>query len=84
MSSTASIQQVLARAENARLVRELLADPAIRTRNSLAKAVCQRLALRDPRGALQIATAAKALRVLEAQGMWKLPPPTKLISKRYG
>lgn len=83
MSSTASIQQVLARTENTVLVRDLLADPAIRTRNSLAKEVCQRLALRDPRGALQIATTAKALRDLEAQGVWKLPPPTKPISKRW-
>ena len=83
MSSPASIQQVLARPENTGLVRELLADPAIRTRNSLAKELCQRLAFRDPRGAWQIATTAKALRDLEAQGVWKLPPPTKAISKRW-
>ena len=83
MSSTASIQQVLARPENTCLVRDLLADPAIGTRNALAREVCQRLALRDPRGALQISTAAKALRDLEAQGLWKLPPPTQPIAKRW-
>ena len=83
MSSTASIQQVLARPEHTSLVRDLLADPALRTRNSLATEVCRRRALRDPRGALHIATAAKALRDLEAQGLWKLPPPTQSISKRW-
>ena len=83
MSSTSSVQQVLAQPENANLVRDLLADPAIRTRNALAKAVCQQLALRDPRGVLQISTAAKALRDLEAQGVWKLPLPTQRISKQW-
>ena len=75
MQTTPSIKQTLSEPQNTNLVLTLLkADPAP-TRNSLAKDICRRLDLRDGKGDWQMATTAKALRELEAQGLWKLPEP---------
>src|SRR5438876_592573 len=82
MQCTLSIKQTLSEPQNTKLVLTLPgADPAP-TRNSLAKDLCRRLELRDPKGDWQMATTAKALRELEEQGLWKLPKP--LFSGKRG
>ncbi len=52
----------------------LKADPPP-SRNALAKELCRSLDLRDSKGKWQMATTSKALRELEAQGLWLLPKP---------
>ena len=75
MQSTSSIKQTLAAPANTKLVIALLkADPAP-SRNGLAKELCRRLELRDPKGDWQIATTSKALRELADEGLWRLPKP---------
>ena len=75
MNSALPIKQQLAQPANVAVVLELLTAQPPPTRNQLAKAVCRRLKLRDPKGDLQVATTAQALRDLEAQGHWTLPAP---------
>lgn len=75
MSPALPIKQRLAQPDSIALVRQLLGAKPVPTRTLLAKQLCQRLDLRDPKGDWQIATAAKALRELEAHGHWTLPPP---------
>jgi len=75
MQSTSPIKQRLATPQNTNLVVALLkADPAP-SRTQLAKELCRRLDLRDPKGDWQIATTSKALRELAEQGLWRLPEP---------
>ena len=73
MQTAFSIQQLLALPNHTRLVHELLESEAVTTRSALARALCQRLDLRDPKGDWRLATTLKALRDLEAQGFWTLP-----------
>ena len=73
MQNALSIQQILAQPKNTQLVGELLASEAVATRCDLARELCQRLDLRDPKGDWRLATTLKALRELEAQGLWRLP-----------
>lgn len=75
MPSTSSIKQTLAAPENTKLVMALLKADPTPSRNGLAKGLCRRLELRDSKGDWQIATTSKALRELEAQGLWQLPKP---------
>jgi hypothetical protein len=75
MTSALPIKQRLAQAANIALVHRLLAAQPTPTRTQLAQQLCQRLELRDPKGAWQIGTMAKALRDLEAAGHWTLPSP---------
>src|ERR1035438_994626 len=75
MQSTSSIKQTLAAPANTKLVIALLeADPAP-SRNGLAKDLCRRLELRDPKGDWQRATTSKALRKLADEGLWRRPKP---------
>ncbi len=74
MTSTLPIKQRLAQADNIALVHHLLGAQPTPTRTQLAQHLCQRLELRDPKGDWQIGTMAKALRDLEAEGHWTLPP----------
>lgn len=76
MHHTLSIKQRLAQPDHVQLVVKLLQSDRAPTRAHLAREVCRRLNLRDPKGDWQIATTAKALRDLEAQGFWKLPEAT--------
>jgi len=73
MQTTLSIQQTLAQPKNTRLVADLLESGAVSTRSALARELCRRLGLRDPKGDGRMATTLKALRDLEAQGLWTLP-----------
>jgi hypothetical protein len=57
------------------MVMALLKAEVPLTRNGLARELCRRLDLRDPKGDWQMATTSKALRELEAQGLWQLPKP---------
>ena len=75
MNPALPIKQRLGQPDNLALVLQLLnANPAP-TRTQLAKEVCRRLDLRDPKGDWQVATTAQALRDLEGQGQWTLPAP---------
>ena len=76
MQSPRSIQQLLAQPKNTHLVKELLGQEAALSRSELARELCRRLDLRDPKGHARIATTAKALRDLAAQGCWTLPAAT--------
>lgn len=73
MKAKTSIKERLAAPENATLVTNWLVENKGKTRNRLARDMCEQLGLRDGKGALRMATTAKALRELEAQGYWKLP-----------
>ena len=55
------------------MVTDWLAGNKGKTRTDLARDMCERLGLRDGKGALRLATALKALRDLESEGYWKLP-----------
>jgi len=72
---TVPIKKLLGQPDNVALVRRLLAANPAPSRTRLARELCQRLELRDPKGDWQIASTAKALRDLEAEGQWTLPPP---------
>jgi hypothetical protein len=75
MNAPLPIKQRLAQADNVALVRQLLAAHPAPNRTQLARQLCRRLQLRDPKGDWQLGTTAKALRELEAAGLWVLPPP---------
>jgi hypothetical protein len=75
MQTTSSVKQILSEPQNTKLVLTLLKAEPPPTRNSLAKELCRQLDLRDAKEDLQMATTAKALRELEAQGLWSLPKP---------
>lgn len=75
MNPPIPIKQRLAQSDNVALVHRLLGAQPAPSRTKLAHELCRRLDLRDPKGDWQIATTAKALRDLEAEGRWTLPPP---------
>lgn len=75
MKLSVPIKQRLAQPDNITLVRKLLGAKPAPTRTQLARDLCRRLELRDPKGDWQVATTAQALRDLEAQGQWTLPQP---------
>jgi hypothetical protein len=83
MQRILSIQQVLRQPENTALVRTLLASQAVSTRAELVHEVCRRLNLRDPKGDWRVGTTMKALRDLESQGLWTLPPATQRSSGKW-
>jgi hypothetical protein len=75
MNSPLPIKQRLAQSDSVALVHRLLGAQPAPSRTGLAQELCRRLELRDPKGDWQIGTTAKALRELEAEGHWTLPPP---------
>src|SRR3990170_3842337 len=75
MKTSNTIQERLANAEVAELVKNWLGRNKEKGRLALTRYVCEALDLRDHRGRLRVAGAQKALRVLEARGCWKLPKP---------
>ena len=83
MQSTLSVKQTLAKPENTQLVVALLKAEVPPSRNGLARELCRRLDLRDPKGDWQMASTSKALRVLEVQGLWQLPKPRSQPAREW-
>jgi hypothetical protein len=83
MQTALSIQQILAQPENTRLVVQLLESEGVINRSDLTRELCEQLDLRDPKGKLRLGTTHKALRVLEAKGLWKLPTAERLGSGQW-
>ncbi len=73
MKTTTSVKERLSSSESVEYVIEWLAANKEGTRTGLARAMCERLALRDGKGEWQMASAAKALRDLEREGRFRLP-----------
>jgi hypothetical protein len=76
MQCACSIKQRLSQPENLQRVSDLLRSDPTLTRAHLSQELCRELDLRDPKGDWQVATTARALRELEAQGRCQLPQPT--------
>jgi hypothetical protein len=73
MNPSLPIKQRLVQSDNVAVVLKLLSAKPALTRTQIARELCRRLDLRDPKGDWQVATTAQALRDLEAQGHWTLP-----------
>ena len=81
MQTAFTIKQRLEQPETVILVRQLLASDPPPNRTQLAKEVCRRLDLRDPKGDWQLTGTAVALRDLAMKGCWTLPEP--LVPRTY-
>ncbi len=75
------IQRTLSRPEVTGFITHLLEHEQVRTRTELADRVCERFGLQDPRGQHQRGSCLKALRKMEAKGLFQLPPATVHRSK---
>lgn len=89
MKATTSVKEKLSTPESVGLITDWLTSNKDGTRCELARAMCERLGLRDGKGALQKASTLKALRDLEAEGRWTLPPvlsrgPARWIPRQLG
>ena len=73
MKTSTSIKETLSTPRNVTFITEWLSLNKGKTRTKLAREICDRLGLRDGKGALRISTTLKALRELEVEGYWKLP-----------
>ena len=73
METTQTIQETLSSPRGTAAVKEGLRTFASGPRAALARHLCDELDLRDPQGEPRLAGVQKALRVLEARGLWKLP-----------
>ena len=73
MKATTSVKERLSTPESVRTISDWLTANKDGTRTGLARKMCEKLGLRDGKGAWQMASALKALRDLEAEGLWKLP-----------
>jgi hypothetical protein len=74
MKVTTSVKERLSSLDSVRWVIEWMAANQEGTPTGLARAMCERLDLRDGKGAWQMASTAKALRDLEREGHFRLPP----------
>ena len=70
------IKNTLGRPENLERVRRFLDEENPPNRTALAAQVCDWHGFLDPRGQRQISTCLKALRDLEREGHFALPPPS--------
>src|SRR5712691_9881956 len=68
------IKRTLSTAEAIESVRRLLKEENVSSRIELAELVCEEFGFQDPRGENQWGGSLKALRELEAQGEFQLPP----------
>jgi len=73
MRATATIQEQLSSPKVITRVRNWLRKNKSKARYALARYLCDELELRDRMGKSRVAGVQKALRVLEARGLWKLP-----------
>ncbi|HEU0201869.1 MAG TPA: Druantia anti-phage system protein DruA, partial [Burkholderiaceae bacterium] len=69
------IKRTLSAPARIAFVRDLLACRAVRHRTELAVRVCERFRFYDPRGQAQVSGCLRALRELERDGHFRLPPP---------
>src|SRR6202035_225279 len=76
MKGQNQIKRALSMPESIEYVRRLLEEEAEDlTRSELAEAVCEEFGFQDPRGQQQLGGCLKALRELEAKGLFQLPSP---------
>jgi hypothetical protein len=75
METTLTVQEHLASPQGIAAVAGWVKSFPEGSRGALARHLCEELDLRDPRGRPQMGSVQKALRVLEAQGLWRLPEP---------
>lgn len=68
------IKRTLSTPEAIEFVRGLLEEESVSSRIELAESVCEEFGFQDPRGENQWGGCLKALRELEGQGMFQLPP----------
>jgi hypothetical protein len=66
----------LGQPESLEQIRQLLKDEDAPSRTSLAGEICELFGFMDFRGRRQLATCLKALRDLEQEGHFVLPPPS--------
>ena len=71
------LKRTLSTPEAIKSVRRLLEEEKVSSRIELAKLVCGEFGFQDPRGENQWGGCLKALRELEAQGEFQLPPPQR-------
>jgi hypothetical protein len=69
-----TIKEALSEPKKLALVKRQLGSRGVRSRTRLAAALCRRFRFRDPRGELQVFSCLKALRDLEREGHFRLPP----------
>jgi len=68
--------------ERFEVVRGWLEELAGESRTAVADEVCARFGFLDARGRVQRGSCLKALRELEAEGLWRLPAPRRLAAAR--
>jgi hypothetical protein len=73
MHTTSTIQERLAEPDAIELIQSWLKGNPEQSRVELARHVCEAFDLKDARGKSRIGGTLKALRVLEARGLWHLP-----------
>jgi Domain of unknown function (DUF4338)/Transposase DNA-binding len=69
------IKRTLSKPETSEYISQLLKERNFGSRSELADFLCGQLGFQDPRGQHQMGGCLKALRELEAQGKFQLPPP---------
>ena len=69
-----TIKEALSEPAKLALVKRKLGLRGTRSRTKLAASLCRQFRFRDPRGKLQVFTCLKALRDLEEEGHFRLPP----------
>lgn len=83
VARTLTIKEVLSSPAELNEVKRLVETSGSSSRTELAKSICRRFGLLDPRGELQVASCRKALRELESCGHFQLPPPQLEIVSRW-
>jgi hypothetical protein len=73
MKNRQTIQEQLSNPEVVAMVRQWLRKNKCEGRRALARHLCEELNLKDRGGKPRLAGVQKALRVLEARGLWQLP-----------
>jgi hypothetical protein len=77
-----SIKAVLSRLTSLAVIKKRL-ESGEKSRTRLATWVCRRFQLHDLRGKPRVSSCLKALRDLEREGEWQLPPPVLNIVKHW-
>lgn len=78
-----TIKQALSEGWHLAWVRRKLGLKATPSRTELAELACERFGFHDARGRPQVASCRKALRDLEAEGYFSLPPPALEVASQW-